>query len=219
MGTTGSSFQLYMQNAECKINKPALLIEACKLIDQMEIGQQQQDVQGDLYEYLLGHSNRRAQRPVPHPAPHHPHDGADDRPPAQRAHRRPGRRHLRLSGQCLPVHPRNAHSPEILTYDEQGWPHNLIGDQLQEDEQKALKRPEALRGFDNDSGMTMLRIGSMNLMLHGIESSQFFYKDTLSKGFDQEHEYDVILMNPPFKGAVDKNDLHDTLPAGRHHQE
>ena len=69
-----------------------------------------------------------------------------------------------------------------------------------------------LRGFDNDSGMTMLRIGSMNLMLHGIESPQFFYMDTLSKAFADEREYDVILMNPPFKGAVDKGDVSPTLP-------
>jgi type I restriction enzyme M protein len=70
-----------------------------------------------------------------------------------------------------------------------------------------------LRAFDNDSGMTMLRIGSMNLMLHGIESPQFFYMDTLSKSFNDEREYDVILMNPPFKGAVDKGDVHPSLPS------
>jgi type I restriction-modification system DNA methylase subunit len=50
-----SSFEQYMQNAEFKINKPALLIEACKLIDQMEISAFEQDIQGDLYEYLLSH--------------------------------------------------------------------------------------------------------------------------------------------------------------------
>ena len=52
----------------------------------------------------------------------------------------------------------------------------------------------------------------MNLMLHGIESPQFFYTDTLSKSFNDEREYDVILMNPPFKGAVDKGDVHPSLP-------
>jgi type I restriction enzyme M protein len=61
--------------------------------------------------------------------------------------------------------------------------------------------------------MTILRIGSMNLMLHGIESPQFFYRDTLSKSFDDERDYDVILMNPPFKGAVDKGDVHPSLPS------
>ena len=47
----------------------------------------------------------------------------------------------------------------------------------------------------------------MNLMLHiiplwdGIESPQFFCMDTLAKSFNDEREYDVILMNPPFKSA------------------
>ena len=61
--------------------------------------------------------------------------------------------------------------------------------------------------------MTMLRIGSMNLMLHGITSPRFFYMDTLSREFEETNEYDVILMNPPFKGKVDKNDVNSTLPA------
>jgi type I restriction enzyme M protein len=59
----------------------------------------------------------------------------------------------------------------------------------------------------------MLRIGSMNLMLHGIEAPRFYYMDTLSSDFDATRAYDVILMNPPFKGAVDKDDVHPTLPA------
>ena len=52
-----------MKGAQCKINKAGLpvlsnvegLIEACNLIDQMKIAEQNQDVQGDLYEYMLGH--------------------------------------------------------------------------------------------------------------------------------------------------------------------
>jgi type I restriction enzyme M protein len=103
-------------------------------------------------------------------------------------------------------------SPEILEYDETGFPHHLIGDRLTKEEAQALQSPKAIRGFDNDSGMTMLRIGSMNLMLHGLKSPQFFYTDTLSKNFEQSKEYDLILMNPPFKGAVDRNDVNPTLP-------
>ena len=216
LGGSNSSFQLYMENAECKINKPSLLIEVCKLIDNMDIAQQQQDVQGDLYEYLLAKLNT-AGRNGQFRTPRH-----IIRMMVQMVAPRPKERIGDLAaGTCgflvnayqyiLETHT----SPEILRYDEQGWPHNLIGDQLTDEEQKALKQPESLRGFDNDSGMTMLRIGSMNLMLHGIESPQFFYKDTLSKGYEQDREYDVILMNPPFKGAVDKNDLNDSLqPAG-----
>jgi type I restriction enzyme M protein len=50
-----SSFGEYMKGAECKINKPGLLVEAVNLIDEMKIAEQNQDVQGDLYEYMLGH--------------------------------------------------------------------------------------------------------------------------------------------------------------------
>ena len=42
-----------MQNAEFKITKPATLSEVCNLIDEMKISEQKQDIQGDLYEYLL----------------------------------------------------------------------------------------------------------------------------------------------------------------------
>ncbi len=216
LGGSGSSFQLYMQNAECKINKPALLIEACRLIDEMEISQQQQDVQGDLYEYLLAKLNT-AGRNGQFRTPRH-----IIRMMVQMVAPKPGERIGDLAAGTAGFlvnayqYMLETHTSEgILQYDEQGWPHYLVGDRLSEKERQALGDARALRGFDNDSGMTMLRIGSMNLMLHGIESPQFFYRDTLSKAFTDDRDYDVILMNPPFKGAVDKNDLHDSLqPAG-----
>ncbi len=87
----------------------------------------------------------------------------------------------------------------------------MIGDRLSDAEREHL-HTQALRGYDNDSGMTMLRIGSMNLMLHGVEAPRFFYADTLSKEYDEPNDYEVILMNPPFKGAVDKDTIHPNLP-------
>jgi type I restriction enzyme M protein len=60
--------------------------------------------------------------------------------------------------------------------------------------------------------MTMLRIGSMNLMLHGIQQPRFFYRDTLSKNFNDEKTLDVVLMNPPFKGKMDESDINPLLP-------
>jgi len=53
----------------------------------------------------------------------------------------------------------------------------------------------------------------MNLMLHGIESPNFLYTDTLSKAFNEERLYDVVLANPPFKGAIDAADVNPSLPA------
>lgn len=60
--------------------------------------------------------------------------------------------------------------------------------------------------------MTLLRIGSMNLMLHGLTHPNFRYADTLSKSFNEEKQYDVVLANPPFKGAIDSSDVNPTLP-------
>jgi type I restriction enzyme M protein len=213
MGGAESSFRRYMANAEFKINKAALLIEACNLIDQMHISQQQQDVQGDLYEYMLSHLNT-AGRNGQFRTPRH-----IIRLMVQMLAPRPFERIGDLAaGTCgFPI---NAYqyileqhtSPEILSYDGDGWPHNLVGDLLTAEQREFLQQ-EAFRAYDNDSGMTMLRIGSMNMMLHGIEEPRYFYADTLAQDFDESGDYDVILMNPPFKGAVDKTTVHETLPA------
>src|ERR1700676_1393846 len=57
LGSKAGSFGAQMENAEFKINKPALLIEACRSIEAMQVSAQNQDVQGDLYEYLLAKLN------------------------------------------------------------------------------------------------------------------------------------------------------------------
>ena len=57
-------------------------------------------------------------------------------------------------------------------------------------------------GYDFDS--TMLRIGSMNMLLHGIESPDIRYRDSLSEGASEDAEkYTLILANPPFAGSLD----------------
>lgn len=56
-------------------------------------------------------------------------------------------------------------------------------------------------GFDMDR--TMLRIGAMNLMQHGIENPNISYKDSLSEDNDDNSKYTLVLANPPFKGSID----------------
>ena len=212
LATEGSSFGEYMKNAECKINKPSLLIEACKLIDAMQISQQNQDVQGDLYEYLLGRLNtagRNGQFRTPRHIVRLMVQMIDPKPGERIGDLAAGTAGFLVNAYQYMLEQHT--SPSVLTHDEDGWPHNLVGDLLT-DEQRLALQSGTLRGYDNDSGMTMLRIGSMNLMLHGIESPYFFYRDTLSKSFDEQHGYDVILMNPPFKGAVDADDVNPSLP-------
>lgn len=56
-------------------------------------------------------------------------------------------------------------------------------------------------GFDMDR--TMLRIGAMNLMQHGIENPNISYKDSLSEDNEDNNKYTLVLANPPFKGSID----------------
>lgn len=55
-------------------------------------------------------------------------------------------------------------------------------------------------GFDFDT--TMLRIGSMNMMMHGVENPNIMYRDSLSDKNKEFEEYTLILANPPFKGSL-----------------
>ena len=213
LGGKGGSFAEQMVNAEFKINKPSLLIEAAKAIDGLEISAQNQDVQGDLYEYLLSQLNTAGQNGQ-FRTPRHiirmmvrmvdPKAGERICDPA--------------AGTCGFLvnawqHLLETHTPkDQLTYDEQGYPHGSTGSKLTSAEWDFLQT-KALTGYDSDSGMTMLRIGSMNLMLHGISHPNFRYTDALSKAFNEESCYDVVLANPPFKGAIDSADVNPSLPA------
>ena len=212
LGGAGGSFAAQMENAEFKINKPSLLIEACKAIDAMQISAQNQDVQGDLYEYLLSKLNTAGQNGQFRTPRHIIRMMVKMRDP------RPGERICDpAAGTCGFLvnawqHLLETHTdPRDITYDEEGYPHGLTGSKLTKEEYE-FSQTKALTGFDSDSGMTMLRIGSMNLMLHGIAAPNFRYTDTLSKAFTEERAYDVVLANPPFKGAIDAADVNPTLP-------
>ncbi len=66
-------------------------------------------------------------------------------------------------------------------------------------------------GFDTDR--TMLRLSAMNLMLHSITNPEIDYKDSVSKQNDIADKYTICLANPPFKGTVDAESIHDNLKA------
>lgn len=211
--TLGGAFASQMENAEFKINKSSLLLEACALIESMHIAQQNQDVQGDLYEYMLEKLNQ-AGRNGQFRTPRHiirlmvkmvnPQIGERIVDPAAGT----GGFLVNAYQHVLETHT----SPQLLEYDAEGVPHNIVGDQLTAAENAHLQT-DALTGFDNDSGMTMLRIGAMNLLLHGIRQPRFRYSDTLSKDYNEAKAYDLVLANPPFKGAIDSGTVNPDLPA------
>ncbi len=63
--------------------------------------------------------------------------------------------------------------------------------------------------FGYDMGRTMLRIGAMNMMTHGVDSPFIEYRDSLSDQNPDKDKYSLILANPPFKGSLD----YDTVSA------
>jgi type I restriction enzyme M protein len=57
--------------------------------------------------------------------------------------------------------------------------------------------------YGNDMDRTMLRIGAMNMLLHGVENPNISYRDSLSEQNPDVEKYSLVLANPPFKGSLD----------------
>ena len=68
-------------------------------------------------------------------------------------------------------------------------------------QRKAHYMNEMFTGYDMDR--TMLRIGAMNMMTHGVTNPRIEYKDSLSDQNTDKNKYSLILANPPFKGSLD----------------
>ena len=72
-------------------------------------------------------------------------------------------------------------------------------------------------GFDTDQ--TMLRIGAMNMMLHGVDSPNIAWQDSLSADNEDTGRYSLCLANPPFSGSLDKEtvskSLHQITPTNK----
>lgn len=212
-------FARYMQDAVFIIPKASLLVEAVGIIDdiyaELEREQQQneqsfQDLQGDLYEYLLSEiasSGKNGQFRTPRHIIQlivsliDPKLGEEICDPA-----------CGTGGFLLGAYQHlltTFTSPEHRFIDESGIERGLIGDKLTDPRQWRALREQTFHGRDFDT--TMVRIGLMNLLLHGIDRPDLAYMDTLSKRYTEKDRYDVVLANPPFKGSIDKGDIHEDL--------
>lgn len=218
LGSDTSTFTQYMQDAVCIIPKASLLQEATKIIEDLHISEQNADVQGDIYEYLLSQlstSGKNGQFRTPRHI---------IRMMAEMVNPKIGERICDpaagsagfLVAAYEHILAQNT-SPEILSIDEEGKAHNLIGDLITDAKLHRFLKSHAINGFDND--ISMVRIGAMNLMLHGIDHPNFRYSDALSKAFDDKNKYDVILANPPFKGSIDESDMNARFKTKTHKTE
>lgn len=201
----GTTFAEYMQDAQLMIMKPSLLVSAVTMIDKLPITQG--DAKGDLYEYLLGKLTTAG-------------INGQFRTP---------RHIIRFMVELLEPQPNETigdpacgtagflvTAMEYLLDRYTSERGKQIGDRGDELEPyRDHIRNHMFHGFDFDT--TMLRIASMNLMLHGVDNPDIHYQDTLSNSFPDRFPsqasdgFDVILANPPFKGSLDEGDVHPTL--------
>lgn len=192
LGGNGSTYAHHMKDARFTIPTPALLVKVVDLI--AEVPMEDRDTKGDLYEYMLSKIATAGQNGQ-FRTPRHiiqlmvaltgPRPGDVICDPACGT-----AGFLIAASEYL-----RQHSPELF-YDEQ---------------QKEHFHHRAFHGFDFDN--TMLRIGSMNMLLHGIENPDIRYRDSLAQDHAGEEErYSLVLANPPFAGSLDyENTAKDLL--------
>ena len=220
MNGAESNFTHHMKNAVFIIPKPALLVEAVKTIDEIfeimekdsrEKGQAFQDIQGDVYEMLLSEI-ATAGKNGQFRTPRHIIKLMSDLVRPQLGHRIAdpacGSGGFLLGAyQYIVTDLAKKAGKKDFQPDEDGFVRTSVAAGLTEKAQTILQA--SLFGYDIDS--TMVRLGLMNLMMHGIDEPNINYKDTLSKSYLEEAEYDIVMANPPFTGSIDKGDINESL--------
>ena len=187
----GSTYAEHMKDARFTIPTPALLSKVVDMLD--DVPMTDRDTNGDLYEYMLGKIATAGQNGQ-FRTPRHiirlmvamtaptPTDEIVD--PA-----------CGTAGFLVAAseHLRETH-PSVMT----------------DAAQRRHFNRSMFHGYDFDS--TMLRIGSMNMLLHGVEAPDIRYRDSLSKDGDVDEErFTLVLANPPFAGSLDYEAASKTL--------
>ena len=192
LGGANSTYAHHMKDARFTIPTPALLAKVVDLLDKVPM--EDRDTKGDVYEYMLGkiatagqngqfRTPRHIIRLMVELTAPQPSDVVCD-PACGTAG------FLVAAGEYLRGrHPKLLHDAKLREHFHRGLFH----------------------GFDFDN--TMLRIGSMNMLLHGVENPDIRYRDSLAQEHGGEEEkYTLVLANPPFAGSLDyENTAKDLL--------
>ncbi|AIQ33776.1 DNA methyltransferase [Paenibacillus sp. FSL R5-0345] len=191
-GTNMTAFSRYMQDAMFLVPTPQVLQKMITGLDELyEHDIKNLDMQGDLYEYMLGKlasAGQNGQFRTPkhirdlmvHLLAPTPNDKIVD-PACGTAG------FLVSSAEYI----REKYEAEMTS---EQWEH-FAG--------------EMFSGFDTDR--TMLRLSAMNLMLHSISQPNIDYVDSVSRQNNTASAYDIVLANPPFTGTVDAESINDNL--------
>lgn len=187
-----SSYCRFMANASFLIQNPRTLTKIVDGIDGLDMNNR--DAMGDVYEYVLGKmaaSGNNGQFRTPR---HIIKMMVDLMQPSLQ------------DTICDPAMGSAGFIVESAKYVQEHYKREL----LKTDGMKHYKSG-LLHGFDTDS--TMLRIGAMNLMLHGVDNPDVEYKDSLSTDNTDENKYTLCLANPPFAGSLDYDAVSKSLLA------
>jgi type I restriction enzyme M protein len=183
LGGKGSTYAVHMKDARFTLPTPALLSKVVDMLDAVPM--EDRDTNGDLYEYMLGKIATSGQNGQ-FRTPRHiiqlmvamtaptPTDEICDPACGTAGFLVAASEHLRVT------------HPSVMT----------------DTAQRRHFNRSMFHGYDFDN--TMLRIGSMNMLLHGIEAPDISYRDSLSQEADSdEGNYTLVLANPPFAGSLD----------------
>ena len=193
-GDKNSAYSKYMDDAIFKLPTPLLLSKVVDALDEIYLlmdAAQTADVRGDTYEYLL---SKIAQSGL----------NGQFRTP---------RHIIRMMVELM-----DPKADDVICDPACGTSGFLVtaGEYLKENRKQEIffnrqKKEHYMNhmfhGYDMDR--TMLRIGAMNMMTHGIENPYIEYRDSLSDQNPDKEKYSLILANPPFKGSLD----YDTVSA------
>src|SRR5256712_4182635 len=192
LGGNGSTYAHHMKDARFTIPTAALLAKVVDMIDLVPM--EERDTKGDLYEYMVGKIATAGQN----------------------GQFRTPRHIIRLMVEMVAPGPK-----DVICDPACGTAGFLVaaGEYIRERhpailrdaKQKKHFHEDMFHGFDFDN--TMLRIGSMNMLLHGVENPDVVYRDSLSQDHAGEDEkYTLVLANPPFAGSLDyENTAKDLL--------
>lgn len=195
LGDENSLYSKYMKSASFSLPTASLLIEAVNIINDLHIKEQNQDTQGDIYEYLLSElqtSGKNGQFRTP--------------------------RHIikMMVELAKPELGDRILDPAcgtagflVNTYEYILKINQRNGVSTLSPQKKKMLDEDTLYGFDIDR--TMVRIAVMNLMMHGITNPRIIGEDTLSKRYNENGTYDLIMANPPFKGSINESEKSDDL--------
>lgn len=211
LGDSESTFAEYMTDAQLFIQRPSLLVSAVNMIDALPLTEG--DTKGDLYEYMLGKlttAGINGQFRTPRHVISLMVDLVEPKPTEIVGDPACGTAGF-LVGVMQHLLEKYTSPEGVIAHDD--GQKTYSGDLL-EPYRKHIQN-QMFHGYDFDT--TMLRIAAMNLMLHGVESPDIHYQDTLSNSFPEKFPkqamdgFDVILANPPFKGSLDESDVHSSL--------